>query len=90
MRNITLAIDDDTYRKIRLWCAMRDISISHVVKVFLRDLPRLEQVRRFPLPEAPEPHSLAAAFDRLLPRNSKSSTRNSEKSIPLPDSPVKL
>ena len=68
MRNITLAIDDDTYRKIRLWCAMRDISISHVVKVFLRDLPRLEQVRRFPLPEAPEPHSLAAAFDRLLPQ----------------------
>jgi hypothetical protein len=71
MRNITLAIDDETYRKIRFWCAMRDISISRVVRTFLNDLPRLEKVRRFPLPEAPDPRSLAAVFDQLDPDDSE-------------------
>jgi len=69
MRNITLAIDDQTYSKIRVWCALRDISISRVVRTFLNDLPRLEQVRRFPLPEAPEANSLAAMFDELDPHD---------------------
>ena len=67
MRNITLAIDDQTYSKIRVWCALRDISISRVVRIFLNDLPRLEQCRRFPLPEAPAANSLAAMFDELDP-----------------------
>lgn len=71
MRNITLAIDDEIYRKIRLWCATRDISISRVVQMFLNDLPQLEQVRRFPLPEAPSSHSLGALFDRLHPDEAK-------------------
>ena len=38
-RNITLAIDADTYRDIRIWCAERNTCISHVVQAFLRDLP---------------------------------------------------
>jgi hypothetical protein len=67
MRNITLAIDDKTYSKIRVWCALRDISVSRVVRIFLNDLPNLPQVRRFPLPEAPEANSLAAIFDQLEP-----------------------
>src|SRR6266700_723431 len=46
MRNITLAIDDKTYHDIRLWCAVRDISVSRVVGTFLADLPRLENVHR--------------------------------------------
>ena len=65
MRNITVAIDDQTYRNIRLWCAMRDISVSRVVQTFLIDLPRLENVRRFPLPQAPDPGSLGLRFDEL-------------------------
>ena len=67
MRNITVAINDQTYRNIRLWCVMRDTSVSRVVQTFLNDLPRLENVRRFPTPEAPDPNSLGAQFDQLDP-----------------------
>jgi hypothetical protein len=65
MRNITVAVDDQTYRNIRMWCAMRDISVSGVVRTFLNDLPRLEHVRRFPLPQAPDPGSLGCSFDEV-------------------------
>ncbi len=69
MRNITVAVDDKTYRDIRLWCAVRDISVSRVVRIFLEDLPRLENVCRFPLPDAPAANSLAAQFDKLDPHD---------------------
>ena len=65
MRNITVVIDDQAYHDIRLWCAGRDVSVSHVVRTFLQDLPRLKDCRRFPLPGAPEPGSLAQLFDEL-------------------------
>lgn len=64
-RNITLAIDAQDYRTIRVWCATRNVSISYVVKTFLKDLPRLENIRRFPLPEAPDKGSIGARFDEL-------------------------
>ena len=67
MRNITLALDDQTYSKIRVWCALRDISVSRLVRIFLNDLPRLEQCHRCPLPEAPHANSLEAMFDELDP-----------------------
>ena len=67
MRNITVAINDQTYRNIRVWCALRDTSVSRVVQTFLNDLPRLENVRRFPTPEAPEPGSFGEQFDQLDP-----------------------
>jgi len=67
MRNITVAVDEKTYHDIRLWCAVRDISVSRVVRTFLEDLPRIENVHRFPLPEAPDPRSLASRFDELDP-----------------------
>lgn len=65
MRNVTVTVQDRTYRQIRAWCAQRDTCISHVVRAFLEDLPRLQDVRRFPLPEAPDPRSLGALFNRL-------------------------
>jgi hypothetical protein len=65
MRNITVKIDDQTYRGIRAWCAQRDTCVSHVVQAFLGDLPRLQNVRRFPLPDAPNPRSLGARFNAL-------------------------
>ena len=65
MRNITVTVHDDSYHAIRVWCAERDISISRLVQIFLEDLPRLKSVRRFPLPGAPDPRSLAAVFDQL-------------------------
>lgn len=65
MRKITVSIQDETYRTIRAWCAQRDTCVSHVVQAFLNDLPRLEDVGRFPLPEAPDERSIAARFDAL-------------------------
>jgi hypothetical protein len=64
-RNITVSIDAEDYHTIRIWCAMRNVSLSRVVKTFLKDLPRLEKVRRFPLPEAPQEDSLGELFDEL-------------------------
>jgi len=65
MRNITVTVEDETYRHIRAWCARRDTCVSHVVRAFLTDLPRLEGIRRFPLPDAPSPRSLGTQFNQL-------------------------
>jgi len=65
MRHITVTVEDETYRQIRIWCAGRDTCVSHVVQAFLNDLPRLEDVRSFPLPEAPDPGCLGATLDRF-------------------------
>ena len=64
-RNITVAVDEKTYHDIRLWCAVRGISVSRVVRAFLQDLPLIENVHRFPLPQAPDARSLGARFDEL-------------------------
>ena len=71
MRNITVTVQDETYREIRAWCAQRDTCVSHVVQDFLNDLPRLKEVRRFPLPAAPDRGSIGAQFDRLLPNRAE-------------------
>ena len=38
MRNITVSLDDDTYRRARIIAAERDISLSALVNRFLFDL----------------------------------------------------
>jgi hypothetical protein len=43
MRKITVSVQDETYRRIRAWCAQRDTCISHVVQAFLNDLPNREE-----------------------------------------------
>lgn len=65
MRNITISVSDYTYRQMRVWCARRDTCITQVVRAFLDDLPRLKQVTRFPLPQAPHQQSIGALFDSL-------------------------
>ena len=65
MRKITVSIQNETYREIRTWCAQRDTCVSHVVQAFLNDLPRMNDVSRFPLPEAPDPRALGELFNRL-------------------------
>ena len=50
MRNITVKVDDQTYRDIRAWCAQRDTCVSHVVQAFLRDLPNRQDDPCLPLP----------------------------------------
>jgi hypothetical protein len=38
MKNITVSLDDETYRRDRMIAAQRDTSVSALVKRFLRDL----------------------------------------------------
>ena len=64
MRHITVTVQEQTYRDIRAWCAQRDTCVSHVVQAILADLPRLNNVRSFPLPPAPHEDSLGELFDQ--------------------------
>jgi cell division protein FtsB len=38
MKNITVSLDDETYRRARMMAAQRDTSVSALVKRFLLDL----------------------------------------------------
>lgn len=38
MKNITVSLDDETYRRARMIAAQRDTSVSALVKQFLLDL----------------------------------------------------
>jgi hypothetical protein len=53
MKNITVSIDDETYRKARVYAAANDTSISAIVKAYLakldvegKDLQRLREEGR--------------------------------------------
>ena len=39
MKNITVSVDDDTYRRARVVAAQRDTSVSALVREFLNGLP---------------------------------------------------
>ena len=56
MKNITIAIDDDTYRKARVAAAHRDASVSALVKKFLLSLSA----------ETPAPRDLKQEQEVLL------------------------
>jgi cell division protein FtsB len=42
MKNITVSLDDETYRRARMMAAQRDTSVSALVKRFLLDLTSKE------------------------------------------------
>ena len=66
MPNIKVSINDRTYRDVRVWCNMRNTSVSAVVQRFLEDLPHLEPSRRSP---APRPQDfIQPARDRPEPK----------------------
>jgi hypothetical protein len=44
MRNITVAVSDDSYRQARIWAAKHDTSVSAAVQELLFNLPRLVRV----------------------------------------------
>ena len=56
MKNITIALDDDTYRKARVVAAQRDASVSALVKKFLLTLTS----------ETPAPRDLKQEQESLL------------------------
>ena len=58
MRNITVAVSDQAYRRARVWAVQRDPSISAVVQYCIERLPRLTVANQaFP---APKPASASA------------------------------
>ena len=51
MRNVTITVDDETYRLARIWATERNTTLSAVVRKMVQDLPRMRTSRSFPLPE---------------------------------------
>jgi len=51
MRNITLALDEDTYRNARIAAARRDTSVSSLVKQYLQTLAATELAPQKPSDE---------------------------------------
>jgi hypothetical protein len=43
MRNITVTIPDDAYRRARIWAAEHDTSLSAVVKYLLETMPGIKR-----------------------------------------------
>ena len=68
MKNITVSVDDDTYRRARMKAAERDTSVSALVKQFLNGLAQDEnEVERLKREEARLRASIRSfrAADRL-------------------------
>jgi hypothetical protein len=47
MRNITVSVDDETYRRVPLWAIMHDTTVSALVRQFFASL------RHRPTPQLP-------------------------------------
>ncbi len=70
MKNITVCVPDETYRRARVWAAERESSVSRVVAYLLETLPNIKRAtRRFPIPDQPvaSPNSLAPDPCNLTP-----------------------
>ena len=63
MKNITLAIDEETYRKARIAAARRESSVSSLVKQYLQSLAATECSEDRPAPE------LNALLDEIASRH---------------------
>jgi hypothetical protein len=46
MRNVTVSIPDDVYRRARIWAAERDVSLSQVVAYVLDTLNGIRRAER--------------------------------------------
>lgn len=68
MKNITVSLDEETYRRARIIAAQRDTSVSALVKEFLRELGSGEsEIERMKREERALREQIAAfdASDRL-------------------------
>jgi plasmid stability protein len=62
MKNITVSVDDETYRKARIKAAERDTSVSALVRAFLIELSSEESDVRLLKREERELRRLVQAF----------------------------
>lgn len=63
MKNLTVSLDDDTYRRARMIAAQRDVSVSALVKRFLLDLASGESETERPKRQERELRERIADFD---------------------------
>jgi len=70
MPNITISVDESTYRKARVWAAIHNTTVSALVRDFLQLLTRDSLGGNQPQPAIPAAHleSLASTFNQLSPR----------------------
>lgn len=54
MKNITVSLDDETYRRARIWAAERGVSVTAIVKCILATLPIRAQANTPPPPYSSE------------------------------------
>lgn len=60
MRNITVTVPDDVYRRARVWAAERDTSLSAVVKYLLETMPGIKRANlAFPARNSNTPNALS-------------------------------
>jgi hypothetical protein len=54
MRNITVSVTDQAYRRARVWAAERDASLSRIVQYLIETLPTVSRaVQAFPVANSP-------------------------------------
>lgn len=70
MKNITLALDEDTYRNARIAAARRDTSVSSLVKQYLQTLAATELA-----PDSPS-RELESLLDEITSRHPGFSCRD--------------
>jgi plasmid stability protein len=70
VKNVTLALDDDTYRMARIAAARRDTSVSSLVKQYLQTLAATEEA-----PEKPA-HELETLLAEIASRHPNFSCRD--------------
>jgi hypothetical protein len=62
MRNLTVTIPNDAYRRARVWAAERDTSLSAVVRHLVETLPGINRaISAFPIPNRNSSSNLPAA-----------------------------
>jgi hypothetical protein len=64
MRNITVSIDEETYRRARIWAAERGTSVSAMVKCILVTLPARAPAKKTRRATQPTPHPSHRFFAR--------------------------
>ena len=67
MKNITVSVEDELYRKARIVAAQRDTSLSGLVRKHLKELVQQGEGG----PEQQKRDRLAAVFDRVAKGNRK-------------------
>ncbi len=67
MKNITLKVDDETYRKARIWAAQEGTSVSALVREFLQQRAKQNDIHETRVTKLEEIYRLADA--RQKPRD---------------------